>query len=81
MKPGVVVPEDVIIYGLVKLINTDVGERPGGQPESGSELVRAEVRGLVNERNADFIAKLVPGRGMQVKAPSHASGRELKVAS
>lgn len=61
--------------------NTDVGERPGGQPESGSELVRAEVRGLVNERNADFIAKLVPGRGMQVKAPSHASGRELKVAS
>lgn len=61
--------------------NTDVGERPGGQPESGSELVRAEVRGLVNERNADFIAKLVPGRGMQVKAPSRASGRELKAAS
>lgn len=43
--------------------NTDVRERPRGQPESGSELVRAEVRGLVNERNADFIAKVVPGRG------------------
>ena len=82
MKPGVVVPEDVIIYGPVKLINTDVrGGRPGGQPESGSELVRAEVRGLVNERNADFIAKLVPGQGVQVEAPSHASGSELKAGS
>ena len=29
LKPGVVVPEDVIIYGPVKLINTDVRERPG----------------------------------------------------
>lgn len=61
--------------------NADVRERPGGQPESGSELVRAEVRGLVNERNVDFNAKLVPGRGVQVKALSHASGREVKAPS
>lgn len=43
--------------------NTDVRECPGRQPGSGSELVRAELRGLVDVKNADFVAKLVPGRG------------------
>ncbi|WP_368388651.1 hypothetical protein [Schaalia turicensis] len=41
--------------------NTDVRERSGRQPGSGSELVRAELRGLVDVKNADFVVKLVPG--------------------
>ena len=43
--------------------NTDVRERPGRQPGSGSELVRAELRGLVDVKNANFVVKLVPGWG------------------
>ncbi|MDK6399466.1 hypothetical protein QP426_01185 [Pauljensenia sp. UMB1235] len=41
--------------------NTDVRECSGRQPGSGSELVRAELRGLVDVKNADFVVKLVPG--------------------